>query len=154
MFQSWSVEPVMKKHYCNAHCMHQLPFDCSEIQCGMWHCHCLECSAVWPSWTNCFHCVCLSLTSVWGNTALKYLCCVTCSRYNIHMYISFMLHFLLLVVVGSRVTIMQLGFCGRKWMIYSVSAVIKVSFRKVKFFEQFEAFKPVWVKLFVHLYSL
>jgi len=50
--------------------------------------------------------------SVWGNTALNYLCCVTCSRNNIHMYISFFLHFLLLVVFGTQVTLIQLGFCG------------------------------------------
>lgn len=30
------------------------------------------------------------------------------------MYISFMLHFLLLVVGGTQVTLMQVGFCGRK----------------------------------------
>jgi hypothetical protein len=51
---------------------------------------------------------------VWGNTALNYLCCVTCSRNNINMYISFILHFQLLVVFGTQVTLMQLGFCGQK----------------------------------------
>lgn len=45
--------------------------------------------------------------SVWSNTALNYLCCVTCSRNSIHMYISFILHFLLLVVFGTQVTLIQ-----------------------------------------------
>jgi hypothetical protein len=39
MFQSLYVKPVMKKRYRNAQCMHQLPFDRSEIQFGMWQCH-------------------------------------------------------------------------------------------------------------------
>ena len=39
------------------------------------------------------------------------------------------------MVFCTQVTLIQLGFCGWKWMIYNVSAVIIVSFRKLKFFE-------------------
>ena len=156
MFQSWSVEPVMKKKNVTVTHIVCISYLLTVVK------YSLVCDSdtVWsvPLYGQAeliasivFACHSLS---VWGNTALNYLCCVTCSRNNINMYISFMLHFLLLVVFGTQVTLMQLGFCGQKWMIYSVSAVIMVSFRKVNFFEQFEAFKPVWVKLFVHLYSL
>jgi hypothetical protein len=196
MFQSWSVEPVMKKKnvtvthivcisylltvvkyslVCDSDTVWNVPLygQAELIASIVFACHSLS---VWGNtalnYLCCVTCsrsninmygqaeliasivfACHSL-NVWGNTALNYLCCVTCSRNNINMYISFMLHFLLLVVFGTQVTLMQLGFCGQKWMIYSVSAVIMVSFRKVNFFEQFEAFKPVRVKLFVHLYSL